>query len=73
MFKGEYNKAIIHYREAIRMDPYLAEAHTNLGVVFQTMDRPENAKREFGTAKELFKSQGREADVKKMEELLANA
>ena len=73
MFKGEYNKAIKHYREAIRMDPDLAEAHTNLGVVFQTTDRLENAKKEFGTAKELFRSQGRDADVKKVEELLANA
>ena len=73
VFKGEYNKAIKHYREAIRMDPDLAEAHTNLGVVFQTTDRPENAKKEFVTAKELFKSQGRDADVKKVEELLANS
>jgi len=67
-----YAEAEKEYREAIRINPDLAEAHANLGILLLKAKRPEDAKKEFEIAKELFEKQGREADVKKMEELLAN-
>ncbi|MCK5109494.1 MAG: tetratricopeptide repeat protein, partial [Methanosarcinales archaeon] len=60
------------YREAIRADPDYAEAHANLGILFLITERPEEAKKEFEIAKELFENQGREEDVMKVEELLAD-
>ena len=66
-----YDEAEEGYRDAIRMDPDLAEAHANLGILFLTTERPEEAEKEFGIAKELFKNQGRDEDVKMMEELLS--
>jgi len=67
-----YAEAEKEYREAIRINPDLAEAHANLGILLLKAKRPEDAKKEFEIAKELFEKQGRGADVKKMEELLAN-
>ncbi|HHE40940.1 MAG TPA: tetratricopeptide repeat protein [Candidatus Cloacimonetes bacterium] len=67
-----YDEAEEEYREAIRINPDLAEAHANLSILLLKAKRPEDAKKEFEIAKELFEKQGREADVKKMEELLAN-
>jgi tetratricopeptide (TPR) repeat protein len=66
-----YDEAEKEYKEAIRIDPDLAEAHGNLGSLFLITERPEDAKKEFEIAKELFEKQSG-ADVKKMEELLAN-
>jgi len=60
------------YREAMRLYPDDAEVHADLGALFSETERPEGAKREFEIAKELLEKQGREADVKKVEELLAN-
>jgi len=71
-FKGEYNEAVKYYREAIRADPDHAEAYANLGILFLITKRPEEAKKEFEIAKQLFKDQGGEDDVKKMAELLTN-
>ena len=67
-----YDEAEKEHREAIRIYPYLAEAHANLGILFSRTKRPKDAKKEFEIAKELFENQGREEDVKKVEELLAN-
>ncbi|KAF5415702.1 MAG: hypothetical protein C5S49_05460 [Candidatus Methanogaster sp.] len=67
-----YDEAEKEYREAIRIYPDYAKAHGNLGFLFRTTERPDEAKNEFEIAKELFEKQGREADVKKVEELLAN-
>jgi tetratricopeptide (TPR) repeat protein len=67
-----YDEAEKEYKEAIRIDPDLAEAHGNLGSLFLITERPEDAKKEFEIAEELFEKQGSGADVKKMEELLAN-
>ena len=67
-----YDDAEREYREAIRTDPDYAEAHGNLGIFLLKTERPEEAKNEFEIAKELFEDQGREDDVKKVEELLAN-
>nr|QNT35502.1 cell division coordinator CpoB [uncultured Methanosarcinales archaeon] len=67
---GQYNEAEVEYRDAIRAYPDHAEAHANLGLLFLATERPEEAKKEFEVAKELFKNQGRDEDVKKVEELL---
>ena len=67
-----HDEAEKEYREAIRINPDLAEAHANLGTLLLEIERPEEAKKEFEIAKELFENQGREADVKKVEELLAD-
>ena len=67
-----YDEVEEEYREAIRADPDLAEAHGNLGILFLITGRPEEAKKEFEIVKELFENQGREEDVMKVEELLAD-
>jgi tetratricopeptide (TPR) repeat protein len=66
----DHASAHYKYRDAIRADPDYAKAHANLGILFLATERPEEAKKEFGIAKELFKNQGRDEDVKKIEELL---
>jgi len=53
------------------VDLDLAEAHANLGILFMATGIPDEAKKEFEIAKELFKNQGRVEYVKKMEELLS--
>jgi Tfp pilus assembly protein PilF len=67
---GRYEESEREYREAIRIKPNLAEAHANLGILFSKTGKREEAKKELRTAKELFEEEGREEDVKKMEELL---
>jgi len=67
-----YDEAEKEYREAIRIYPDYAKAHGNLGILLSETERPDEAKKEFDIAKELFNSQGRVKDVKKVEELLAN-
>jgi len=69
--QGRYDAAEEEYRGAIRAYPDYAESHTNLGIPFLATERPEEAEKEFGIAKELFKNQGRDEYVKKMEELLS--
>ncbi len=49
-----------------------AKAYTNLGILFLMTKRPEEARKEFEIAKELFENQGSEEDVMKVKELLAN-
>ncbi len=70
--QGRYDEAEEEWRVAIRANPDLAEAHTNLGIIFLKTERPEEAEKEFEAAKELFNNQGRDEDVKKMEELLSH-
>jgi tetratricopeptide (TPR) repeat protein len=65
-----YKESEREYREAIRIKPDLAEAHANLGILFSKTEKKEEAKKELRIAKELFEGDGREEDVKKMEELL---
>lgn len=48
-----------------------AKDHANLGLLFRETERPEEAKKEFEVAKELFKNQGKAEHVKKVEELLS--
>jgi tetratricopeptide (TPR) repeat protein len=67
-----YDEAEEEYREAIRADPDHAKAHANLGILLLKTERPEEAKNAFDIAKELFRNQGREEDVMKVEELLLN-
>jgi hypothetical protein len=44
--------------------------HGNLGILYSKTGKNEEAKKELEIAKRLFDEQGREADVKKAEELL---
>ncbi|MHC1599724.1 MAG: tetratricopeptide repeat protein [Candidatus Methanospirareceae archaeon] len=70
--RGRFDEAEAEYRNAIQAYPDYADAHGNLGSLFLITERPEEAKKEFEVAKELFKSQGRDEDVKKVEELLSH-
>ena len=56
----------------IRINPDHAEAHTNLGYIFLKTEGLKEARKEFEIAKELFENQGREEDVMKVAELLAD-
>ena len=67
---GRREDAETEYREAIRIKLDDAEAHANLGILFSKTGKREEAKKELGIAKRLFAAEGREKDVKKMEELL---
>ena len=68
-----YDEAEQEWRGAIRADTGIAEAHANLGSLFLATERPEEVKKEFEVAKELFKSQGRNEYVKKVEEVLSHS
>jgi tetratricopeptide (TPR) repeat protein len=63
-------EAEAEYQEALRINPDYAEAHANLGVLYSKTGSKEEAKKELQIAKRFFDEQGREADVKKTEELL---
>ena len=65
-----YPEAEKEYREALRVNPDDAEAYGNLGLLFIEMGRKDEAKKEMQKARDLFKKQGREEDVKKAEEIL---
>jgi len=65
-----FDEAEEEYRGAIRINPDFAEAHANLGILFLKTEKPEDAKKELEIAKDLFEKQGREEDVKKIDELL---
>ncbi len=67
---GRKEDAEAEYRDALRINPDSAEAHGNLGILYSETGKKEEAKKELEIAKELFDVQGREADVKKTEELL---
>ena len=67
---GRTEDAEAEYREAIRINPDYAETHANLGILFSETGNKEEAKNELEGAKDLFEKEGREADVKKTEELL---
>ena len=69
--QGRYAAAEEEYRAAIRADTTRAKSHANLGILFLATERLEEAEKEFGIAKELFKNQGRDEYVKKMKELLS--
>ena len=54
----------------IRINPDYAETHGNLGILLSETKRSEKAKKELEIAKELFKKQGREEDVKVADKFL---
>ena len=68
--KGRRENAEAEYREALRIKPNSAEAHANLGILYSKTGRNEETNEEFEIAKRLFDEQGREEDMKKVEELL---
>jgi Tfp pilus assembly protein PilF len=47
---GQLQKAVDSYRQALKMDPNLAEAHLNLAYAYQRMNRPKPAQEEYRTA-----------------------
>ena len=52
--QGDYEKALASYKEAIRIKPDFAEAHYELGRIFDKTEDGENAKFYMKKAKELF-------------------
>ncbi|RCV63795.1 hypothetical protein C5S53_12055 [Methanophagales archaeon] len=67
---GRKEDAEAEYRDALRINPNHAGAHGNLGILYSKTGKKEEANKELEIAKRLFDEQGREADVKKTEELL---
>jgi len=65
-----YLEAEKEYRTAIKINPDDAEVYANLGLLYIEMGKKEEAKKELQKAKELFKKQGREEDVIKIEDIL---
>ena len=65
-----YEEAEKEYQEAIRINPELAEAHGNLGLLLSETGKIKEAKQEVKIALKLFKKQGKKADAKKSEKLL---
>jgi len=47
---GRIDEAIGHYRQAITLDPHLAEAHLNVGILLKDQGRLEEAKESFKRA-----------------------
>ena len=55
--RGNYNRAIAHYRTAIKLDPELAPAYLGLAIIQYNFDRRGEAKKNTEIAAELFKAQ----------------
>lgn len=51
--QGHWDVAEGHFRNAVEADPKLAEAHYNLGLALDKLDRHDEAKAAFGRAVEL--------------------
>lgn len=51
--QGHWNVAEGHFRKAVEVDPKLAEAHFNLGLALDKLDRHDEAKTAFEKAVEL--------------------
>jgi len=62
-----YEKAIGYYLKAIEANPQLAEAHYRLGMAYDRIGEPENAKREFQLHDEIKKRQAAEIDRQRRE------
>ena len=64
----KYDEAEKAYREAISINPNIAEAHNNLGKLLIDQNRTDEGKREAEIALKLFKKQGN----RKMADMLEN-
>ena len=51
--KGEHDKAIADYTDAIRLDPKLTEAYYGRGVAYWHNDQHDKASEDFNQAKKL--------------------
>ncbi len=51
--KGEHDKAIADYTEAIRLNPKYAEAYNNRGLAYRDNGNQTKAEADFAKAKEL--------------------
>lgn len=68
---GKYEETIEKLERAIKINPNYAQAHKFLGKIFMFyVHRKEEAKKQFLIALELYRKQGRDEDVKMVEELL---
>ena len=47
---GKLQQAVQSYRQALKIDPALAQAHLNLGFAYERLKQTENAKREYARA-----------------------
>jgi len=47
---GKLQDAVNSYRQALKLDPSLAQAHLNLGYAYERLNQSENAKREYQQA-----------------------
>ena len=48
--KGDYEKAVKHFKKAIEANPGYALAYNNMGLAYNRLDRPEKARRAFEKA-----------------------
>ncbi len=68
--KGDFTKAIADFTKAIAINPKLAEAYYNRGVVYTTTGNGQQSKQDLQTAAPLLRQQGRMADYEKAMQLL---
>ena len=60
---GDQEKAVDHYREALRLDPNLAEAHATLGIHYVRLGKYEDALRHLDQVVYSEQKRGRTTDV----------
>jgi tetratricopeptide (TPR) repeat protein len=65
-----YNQACEKYALAVKYKADYPQAHGNWGIALMNSGREQEAKKKFLISLELFGKQGRDKDVKKVEDLL---
>ena len=68
--QGKLEDAIASYQTAIRINPNLAEAHYNLGLVFKKQDRKLDAIAQFQKARPLYQQKGDTKTVADIDRLI---
>ena len=65
-----YKEAEKEFREAIKLNPNVAEAHANLGILYLQQGKINDAQKELEIAHELFFDQGRFNDANNVLKIL---